>query len=81
LLGFVKPHKNQTKKCVKLKHFVFLEMTVNRVGEKAENQAKSGKKPSVEKTKSFVWINARKKPTVNRLSGKKLHTEPVFMNY
>jgi len=39
---------------------------VNRVREKAENQAKSsGRKPSVEKTKSFVWINERKTTTVN----------------
>jgi hypothetical protein len=61
LLGFLKPDKNQTKKSGKLKHLVFLETTVNKDREKAENQAKRGRNPSVQIAKYFVWINARKK--------------------
>jgi hypothetical protein len=72
LHGFLKPDRNPTKKCRKLKHLVLLKTTLNREGgRKQKTKQKRIRKPGVEKTKSFVWINARKK-TVNSLSGKGL---------
>jgi hypothetical protein len=52
-----------------MKHLVFLEISVNSCGERAENQVFRVRKPSVEKTKCFVWINAGKKGSVNLPSG------------
>jgi hypothetical protein len=43
-------------------------MSVNRVGEKQKTKQNRGRKPSVEKTKCFVWINAGKECAVDTLS-------------
>jgi hypothetical protein len=45
--------KTKQKKCGKLKHMVFLETTVYKMGEKAENQAKSGEKSKCPENQVF----------------------------
>jgi hypothetical protein len=78
LLVFLKPDKNQTKKSANLKHLVFLQRSVNRVGETQKTKQNRGRKQSVQKNKCFVWFNAGKKSSVNTPSGGHEFESPVW---
>ncbi len=53
--------KNQGKNSPKQESLVFLEATVHRMREKAENQRKTRKKSKVAENKCFGWIFCTKK--------------------
>jgi hypothetical protein len=64
LAWIYKTRQKPNKKMRETETLGFLETTVNRVGEKQKTKQNQGRKQSVQKTKYFVCINARKKKSL-----------------